>query len=201
MLYCTLGEFNRKIKQDNTKKLKEKHQQYYTPSPQMADKLAHNRNGQLTKTQKAPILVAAILSGIMLFIVSAFSLLMIFATLQTLAATGVFGVLMLLFMGGSFIFLAIVLYTNAEMFIPEAIGSNVVRAERGKLKIKMASRERPEMPFSYIVGKYSFAPFVVPHEVPMEKNREYIVYYTSRSRLLLSIAPINQENSKEWLPK
>ena len=43
------------------------------------------------------------------------------------------------------------------------------------------------MPFSYIVGDYSFSPFLVPSEIKMEKGRHYTVYYTAHSRIFLSI--------------
>jgi hypothetical protein len=35
----------------------------------------------------------------------------------------------------------------------------------------------------------------------MQIGREYIVYYSSRSRLLLSLAPTDQPESDEWLPQ
>jgi hypothetical protein len=34
----------------------------------------------------------------------------------------------------------------------------------------------------------------------LQVGREYIVYYSARSRLLLSIAPADQPESTHWLP-
>lgn len=173
---------------------------HYTPSPQMADKLTANRQGLLTPTQRAPIIIAAIVTGVGLIGFSLFGIVALWGFVQTLQYSGFFGLGLICLTGGSLSFLIIVFWVNANMFVPESLNQKPVRWERGKLKIKMASRERPEMPFSYIVGDYSFAPFVAPFEVPLEKGREYIVYYTARSRLLLSLAPLDQSNSQDWLP-
>ena len=173
----------------------------YTPSSQMADNLATNRAGHLTKMQKAPILVAALVTGVGLTCALSFLVASVYGFLQTVDVAGIFGWIMLVFTAGSILFLVAVLWVNARMFIPETLSQSPVRWERGVLEIKMASRERPEMPFSYIIGSYSFAPFVVPDEVPMHKGREYVVYYTARSRLLLSIVPTDTPDADEWLPQ
>lgn len=174
---------------------------HYTPSSQMADNLATNRAGHLTKNQKAPILAAAFITGIGLSCSLIFLATTIYGFLETVNVAGIFGWIMLIFTGGSISFLTVVLWVNARMFIPESLSKSPVKWQLGTLEIKMASRERAEMPFSYIIGNYSFAPFVVPDEVPMQKGREYVVYYTSRSRLLLSIAPTDLPQSNEWIPK
>lgn len=173
---------------------------HYTASPQMADKLSVNRRGELTPTQRAPIVVAAIVTGVGLIGLTLFGAVALWGFVQSLQYSGFFGLGLICLTGASLSFLVIVFWVNARMFVPESLNRHPVRWERGNLKIKMASRERPEMPFSYIVGKYSFAPFVAPDEIPLEKGREYIVYYTARSRLLMSIAPLDQPESKDWLP-
>lgn len=187
-------------KMNHTQKTRRKSTDHYTPSSQMADKLAANRAGKLTRSQRQPILIAALFSGIGLVIAVVFGAIMVWGFAQTLAITGIFGGCMVIFTGLGFVFMIIVLWTNSEMFVPEALSKSPVRWQRAPLEIKRASRNRPEMPFSYIVGSYSFGPFVVPEDVPMDKGREYIVYYTPRSRLLLSIAPTDQPESSGWLP-
>lgn len=190
--YCAL---------DDTRKLTQLQQSNYTPSPQMTDRLRANRQGKLTDAQRAPILAAALISSVGLFVFGLIALITIGGFIATLGVTGVLGWLFMTFTALSFFFLIVVLWTNAEMFVPEALSRNPIRWERGKLKIKLASRDRPEMPFSYIVGDYSFAPFLPPQDVPMEKGREYLVYYTVRSRLLLSIVPTDVANIKDYLPE
>ena len=167
----------------------------------MADSLRHNSARKLTDRQRAPIIAAALISGIGFAIFSLFALISVWGFTQTLGVTGILGWVFMLFTVLSFSFLLIVLWTNAEMFVPEAFSKHPVRWQRGRLRIKMASRERPEMPFSYIVGDYSFAPFLPPQEVPIDKGREYLVYYTPRSRLLLSIVPTDIDNITEFLPE
>jgi hypothetical protein len=185
----------------HNQKKRRKPTDHYTPSSQMADNLATNRAGHLTKTQKAPILMAALVTGVGLTCSISFLVASVYGFVQTVNVAGIFGWIMLIFTGGSIAFLTAVLWVNAKMFIPETLSKSPVKWEQGILEIKMASRERPEMPFSYIIGAYSFAPFVVPDEVPMNSGREYVVYYTARSRLLLSIAPMDLPEADQWLPK
>lgn len=173
----------------------------YTPSSQMADNLVTNRAGHLTSKQKAPIFVAALVTGAGLMCALTFLTVSVYGFLQTVDVAGIFAWIMLVFTEGSMLFLVAVLWVNARMFVPESLSRSPVRWERGVLKIKMASRERPEMPFSYLIGSYSFAPFVVPDEVPMHEGREYLVYYTARSRLLLSIVPTDTPDADQWLPQ
>lgn len=172
---------------------------HYTPSPQMAEKLATNRQGKLTRLQKSPIVLAALVSGIG-FICPATMLVTGISLVLEGPNAGIFSYAFYCMLFASFFFLAAVLWTNAKMFIPDTFSKNPVRWERGPLEVRMAARNRPEMPFSFIIGSYSFGPFVVPSEVPMNTGREYIVYYAARSRLLLSIAPADQPESKNWLP-
>jgi hypothetical protein len=167
----------------------------------MADKLRANRAGKLTDTQRAPVLAAALVSGLGFIIFALFALVSVWGFAQTISVTGVFGWVLMGFTVLSFSFLLIVLWTNAEMFVPEAFGRNPVRWTRGKLEVKMSSRERPEMPFTYLIGDYSFAPFLPPQEVPIEQGREYLVYYTARSRLLLSMVPTDIRGIKKYLPE
>ena len=47
------------------------------------------------------------------------------------------------------------------------------------------------LPFSYIIGNYSFAPYIAPGDVPMRVGAPYVVYYAARSRLLLSLAALD----------
>jgi hypothetical protein len=180
--------------------------EHYTPSPSIEEKLLVNRAGKLTRGQRTPIIIAAFISTIGL-ICPATMLFTILASLTaspTLLRASTFGAVAWIVLGIvsliSFVFLGAVLFVNARMFLPEAFNSRPVRWEKAPLKLKLAERERPEMPLSYIIGDYSFAPFVAPEEVPLERDREYIVYYTPRSRLLLSIAPTDQKQSEDWLP-
>lgn len=176
----------------------------YIPSAAMREKLNTNRQGKLTVAQRTPILTAALFSGIGLLCPLSFfasNIIGLITGATPAALVGVLGWLLLCGMVASLFFLAAVLWVNAAMFVPEAFSKLPVRWERGMLELRLASRERPEMPFSYIIGTYSFAPFVAPAEVPMQIGREYIVYYTARSRLLLSIAPTDQPESVDWLPE
>lgn len=164
-----------------------------------------NRTGRLTPSQRLPIIIAGVVSGVGMLCPISFLMAMVFGGLLNAAfVNGLLGwlayVLIMLFSLGSFIFLWGVVWTNAKMFLPEAFAKQPVRWAKAPLQIKLAERERPEMPFSYIIGNYSFAPFVAPDEVPLIKNQEYIVYYTARSRLLLSIAPLKDAQTADWLP-
>ncbi|NDJ87084.1 MAG: hypothetical protein GYB66_14495 [Chloroflexi bacterium] len=186
---------------DHTQKSNHEPAYHYTPSPQMADKLATNRTGQLTKAQRLPITIAAIFTGSgflgMLLITGG----TILGLIETLEFTGVFGLITLFFSTAALLFILAVLWVNAQMFVPEALNQKPVRWSRGPLKTRKSARDRPELPFSYIIDDYSFAPFVGPPDVPLQKGRQYIVYYTARSRLLMSIAPIDQPDAEDWLPK
>ncbi len=179
---------------------------HYTPSTSIADKIAVNRTGKLTSMQRTPIIIAGLVSSGGLLCASS----MLLSFLSSVIVGGAFisaslgGQILfgLMWFGGilSFLFLLGVTWVNASMFVPEAISPQPIRWERGVLEIKLPERDRPEMPFSYIIGSYSFAPFIAADEVPLEPGREYIVYYTARSRLLMSIVPVDQDESADWLP-
>lgn len=173
---------------------------HYTPSSQMADNLLANREGFLTSAQRAPIVAAAIVSGIGLVVMLIVAAIVLWGFIQAIQFMGWLGVCTSGFMAAAFLFILVTLWTNAEMFVPETFNKRPVRWQRGILTIKMASRKRPEMPFSYIIGSYSFHPFLAPDEVPMQTGREYVVYYTARSRLFLGIFPTDQADSAQWLP-
>lgn len=170
-------------------------------SPEMAAKLAVNRTGRLTPAQRRTVMTAGIVALLALLCPLAL-LVQIGALLLTdrlpAATTGgiaftVLGVLFILVFGG----LAL---TNARMFLPDAFGPHPVRAARGPLRIRLPQRDRPELPFSYIVGDYSFAPYVGPEDLPMRRDAPYLVYYAAHSRLFLSIAALDAPDADQWLP-
>lgn len=181
--------------------------EHYTPSASIEEKLQVNRAGRITRGQRTPIIIAALIStvGLICPATMLFSILASLTASPTLLRASTFGAAAWIFLGIisfiSFLLFGAILYVNARMFLPEALNPRPVKWEKAPLKIKLAERERPEMPLSYIVGDYSFAPFVAPEEIPLERDREYVVYYTPRSRLLLSIAPTDQDESKNWLPE
>jgi hypothetical protein len=61
--------------------------------------------------------------------------------------------------------------------------------------------KRPELPFSYIIADYSFAPYVAPPDVTLRVGAPYVAYYSARSRLLLSIAALDAPDGAEWEPR
>lgn len=163
----------------------------FQPSPELVKKLEANRNGNLTPQQRTLLMMASIGVMIGLACMSAMLLQLIAAITTGIAPKGLvtwifFAITMLMFG-----YLGLTLYVNARSFVPDLLSSTKVKQSRGKLKIRVPQRERWELPFSYIVGDYSFAPFDVPDDVPMEKDREYIVYYLARTRTFLSIEPAN----------
>lgn len=187
----------------NKVKLKKETVKHFTPSETAMEKLAANRAGQLTQIQRTPLMIAAVTAAIGFLCPAAFFIgnIIGFVTgAETFGMAGLLGWFLLCGMYMSMFALGVILWVNVTMFLPEALSKNPVRWEKGILEIRMATRERPEMPFSYIIGSYSFAPFVAPNDVPMQIGREYIVYYTARSRLLLSMAPTDQPESENWLP-
>ena len=181
--------------------------EHYVPSPSIEEKLKVNRTGHLTRGQRTPIIVAAFVStaGLICPATMLFAILASLTASPALLSASTFGAVAWVVLGIisliSFLFFGAVLFVNARMFLPEAFSPRPVKWEKAPLQLKLSERERPEMPLSYIVGDYSFAPFVAPDEIPLERDREYIVYYTPRSRLLLSIAPTDQEESTNWLPE
>lgn len=172
----------------------------YIPSEKQRQKLSTNRLGKITTAQRIPIVVVGFISAASLICPITISGSVLYSIYLGINPVGIFAWILALATLGSFGFLAVVLWVNAHMFFPEALSRRPVRWEKAPLSIRLAGRERTEMPFSYIIGSYSFAPFIAPDEVPLQRGREYIVYYTPRSRLLLSIAPTDQPESAEWLP-
>ncbi|HLA43731.1 MAG TPA: hypothetical protein VJZ27_09865 [Aggregatilineales bacterium] len=167
----------------------------FEPSPSLAAQLSVNRAGKLTGRQKNSMRVAAFGSSCGLLVIAVLVINVLVALLSGISAGGVVGVIFFVFFVLSFAYLAGTLYFNARMFVPDVFGKKPVRQSHGRLKIRMAGRDRPELPFSYIIGDYSFAPYVVPIEVPMEKDREYIVYYAASSRMFLNIEPVNDNRA------
>jgi len=170
-------------------------------SPEMAEKLAVNRAGRLTADQRRTVLLAAGVALIMLLCPVTLLLQMGYVVL-----TGSFPVLtvagiMFTIIGVLFIalFLALIL-SNLQSFLPDAFGKHPVRYARGPLEIHHSERNRPELPFSYIIGDYSFAPFVVPDDVPMLPGAPYLVYYAAHSRILLSLVALDAPDAKQWEP-
>ena len=165
--------------------------QAFMPDPALAAKLAMNRAGKLTKGQRTAVTIASAVSvGGLLFIA-----LVVFTVVQAWQAGirfgGVVSLLFFIFFMLSFGYIGLTLYFNARMFVPDMLSRQPVKQARGELEIRLASRNRPEMPFSYIIGDYSFAPFQPHYDVPMEKGREYIVYYAGSSRMFLSVEPVD----------
>jgi hypothetical protein len=170
-------------------------------SPDMAAKLAINRAGRLTRSQRRTVIAAGTATGALLLCPLAMVIQMgVLALAGDLPPVTVGGIVF--FVVGA-VFLALfagLIGTNAAMFLPEAFGRNPVRSARGPLEIRMTETKRPELPFSYIIGDYSFAPYVVPEDVPMRPGVPYIVYYSARSRLLLSIAALDAPDAAQWQP-
>lgn len=163
----------------------------FTPDPHLAAQIATNRAGKLTRSQKATIGIAALVCVIGLVVIAALFINVLTAYFGGVPLGSVISLIFLIFFVLSFGYLGLTLFFNARGFLPDALSRHPVRQARGKLEIKLAARERPELPFSYIVGEYSFAPFVVPYDVPMEAGREYVVYYAAHSRIFLNIEPVN----------
>jgi hypothetical protein len=90
--------------------------------------------------------------------------------------------------------------TNAYTFLLEALMRHPVKYARGPLEIRVSTGNRPELPFSYIIGDYSFAPYVAPPDVPMRVGAPYLVYYSARSRLLLSLTALDAPDAAQWEP-
>jgi len=164
----------------------------------MAARLAANRTGRLTPGQRRLALVVGLVA--LLFLLCPLALLvqvgaLLLAgdvpvpTLGGVIFTGLGVFFMVLFAG--------LIGTNASTFLPEAVMRRPVRFARGPL----AEGHRPELPFSYIIGDYSFAPYVAPPNVPMQVGAPYIVYYSARSRLLLSLAALDAPDAGQWEPQ
>ena len=163
----------------------------FRPNPDLQKQLATNRTGKFTPAQKTTVILAAIVTGLGLLCLGAFFTAFLLAVLDGTPVNGfinfIFLVVILLMLG----YLALTLFVNFKAFFPDTLAKDPIRQSRGKLEIRMPQRERDELPFSYIVGDYSFAPFMVHTSVPMDTGREYIVYYAASSRMFLGIEPVD----------
>ncbi len=171
-------------------------------TPEMAARLAVNRLGKLTRAQRRRALLiglgalALALCPLALLVQMVGTLLLTDLPVPTLGsvlftAVGVFFALLMLALFGA----------NAHTFLGEALMRRPVRVARGPLELRVSEGHRPELPFSYIVGSYSFAPYVAPADLPMRVGAPYLVYYGARSRLLLSMAALDAPDAEEWLPR
>lgn len=170
-------------------------------SPQMAERLAINRTGRLTPGQRRLALLVG--GSAALFLLCPLALLIQLgavmlwgnAPMPTIAGIllAALGVLFLLIFVG-------LIGINAWMFLPEAFMRQPVRYARGPLEVRVTAGHRPELPFSYLIGDYSFAPFVAPDDVPMRVGAPYLVYYSARSRRLLSLAALDAPDAAQWEP-
>jgi len=167
----------------------------------MAERLAVNRTGRLTARQRRLALLVG--GAAALFLLCPLTLLIQLGAVLLVGdapiptVTGVvlaaLGVLFLLIFVG-------LIGVNAWTFLPEAFMRQPVRYACGPLEVRVTPGHRPELPFSYLIGDYSFAPYVAPDDVPMRVGAPYIVYYAARSRLLLSLAALDAPDAAQWEP-
>lgn len=149
-----------------------------------------NRNGRLTASQRSMVLVGVLFTMGGLTCMGLMLLQLVLAVMAGVMPQNLVMWLFFILTLAAFLYLGLTLYVNARTFILDLFSRTHVRSSRGPLKIQLPQRERWELPFSYIINDYSFAPFEVPDDVPMEKGREYIVYYLARTRKFLSIEPV-----------
>jgi hypothetical protein len=161
----------------------------FQPDDAWAAQLASNRAGLLTSAQRTTVMIGAVGSSVGLACVSVLFINVAWTFLGRLQLYNAIFLVMLALFSLSFGYMWLTLYWNARWYLPDLLAKTPVQQAKGKLQIKMAARERPILPFSYIVEDYSFGPFEVPHGVPMEKGRKYIVYYLRHSRMFLNIEP------------
>jgi hypothetical protein len=173
--------------------MSEQSPQPFNPDPHLAALLEINRSGRLTRSQKNILIIGAISSSAGIFCILVLMVNVVIALLAGVQVDSLFSLFFFLFFILSFGYLLLTLYFNAVVFVPDAFSKNTVKTARGPLEIRMAARERTEMPYSYIVADYSFAPYMPPADVPMEPGREYVVYYAAKSRIFLNIEPIDSD--------
>jgi hypothetical protein len=170
-------------------------------TPEMAEKLAINRAGRLTPAQRRTVMIAGIVAVLALMcplaLLVQFGALVITGTMPAATIGGIFftalGLFFVLLFGG-------LAWTHASMFVHDAFGKQPVRWARGPLQIRVPERNRPELPFSYIIDDYSFAPYVPPPDTDLRRDVPYIVYYAAHSRIFLSIAALDAPDAARWLP-
>lgn len=170
-------------------------------SPQMADKLVFNRTGRLAPAQRRIVVIAGV--GALLLLLCPLTLLIQAAVLILTGNIPVAtpGGLLFTVVGGFMLALmAILIFANVQMFMPDVLSREPVRYARGPLQVRASEGHRPEMPFSFVVDDYSFGPFVVPPDIQMRPGAPYIVYYSASSRLLLSIAALDAPDAAKWEP-
>ncbi len=174
-----------------------------TPAtPEMAARLTVNRTGRLTAGQRRRVLLIGL--GALTFALCPAALLvqMVGAFLLTDLPVPTLGGVLFTAVGVFFALLMLALFgANAHTFLKEALARQPVRYARGALEIHVSEGHRPELPFSYIVGDYSFAPYVAPADLPMRVGAPYLVYYGAHSRLLLSMAVLDAPDAEQWLPQ
>jgi hypothetical protein len=169
--------------------------------PDMAARLSVNRTGRLTAPQRRLALVIGTVALAMLL--CPMMLLLQMAAILTAGDVAVptLGSVIFTVVGGLFLVVfAGLIWVNVSTFLAEAFMKRPVRYARGPLEIRMTERHRPELPFSYIVAGYSFAPYVAPPDVTLRVGAPYIVYYAARSRLLLSLAALDAPDAAQWEP-
>ena len=169
--------------------------------PDMAEKLRTNRTGHFTPAQRRKVFLIG--GGALLFMLCPLTLLIqmfaiiFFSDVPVPVLSGVIftlvGVLVLVIFAG-------LIGVNIQMFLVEAFLHRPVRCARGPLEIRLTEGKRPELPFSYIIADYSFAPYVAPPDVTLRVGAPYVAYYSARSRLLLSIAALDAPDGAEWEP-
>ncbi len=171
-------------------------------SPEMAARLTLNRTGRFTPGQRRLALVVGGLA-LVIFLCPLALLLQVVALLFARNAPAItIGSAVITVLGVLFLILfAGLIGSNAQTFLTEAFMRRPVKAARGPLEIRVTAGNRPELPFSYIIDDYSFAPYVAPPDLPMQVGAPYIAYYAARSRLLLSIAALNAPDGDQWLPQ
>jgi len=161
----------------------------FQADPAYIAQLEANRSGQFTPRQRLTVSIAALVTSLGLIVMCAILTAIAAAAAQGLAFTGIVGALFFIFFLLTYLYMVVTFYVNARAFVPDALSRNPVRVAQGELRTQKAQRDRDELPFSFIVGDYSFAPFIVPFEIKMEKGRRYRVYYAAHSRMFLGIEP------------
>jgi hypothetical protein len=171
-------------------------------SEAMAERLRVNRTGHLTPAQHRLVWIVGI--GALVFMLCPLGLVlqMLVVILAGETPTVTLGGLVFTAVGAGFVVLILGLVgTNVVAFLGEALSPHPVRSAQGPLQIHVSSKKRPELPFSYIIGDYSFAPYLAPRDLPMRTDAPYVVYYGTKTRLLLSIAALDAPDADEWSPQ
>lgn len=170
-------------------------------SAEMAERLDINRSGQLTPQQRRTALIAGLVTLTLLLCPLSMLVQFVWVLLAGSAPAATIAGLVFTALGVGFLVMFLGLIgSNVQRFLPEALGNQPVRYAQGPLIVLPAEGHRPELPFSYVVGDYSFAPYVAPADVEMRPGARYIIYYSRRSRLLLSMAALDAPDAAQWQP-